>query len=505
MTDSDAQAELIDHLQIVLAERHQAPVERIETHISSLLLVGGRAYKIKKPVNFGFLDFSSLEQRKFYCEEEMRLNSRFAADLYLAIHPIGGSLQQPEIDADGPALEYMIEMQRFAAGYEFKHMAETGSLQPQWIDELADLLADFHAGANVCQASPDASVDNERDKCLQNFSQIQSLPDSVLQALGKSSLSLIEDLQQWTEQQFMQLKPFLLQRLQSGFVKECHGDLHLGNITLHQGKVLIFDGIEFNRDFLWIDVISDLAFLVMDLCYEKLDDLAWRLLNRYLQHSGDYAGMALLNYYLVYRAMVRAKVSLLRLSQLEQRCEEQQAEYQAMLDSAISHIQLAIRLTQPQQPFLMITMGVSGSGKSYHSARLMQQQHALRLRSDVERLRLYPDVKQRYSASARARVYQDLYRKAGALLEAGFHVILDATFLRRDEREQAYQLALKQQAKFKILFVEADKAELEQRIVQRNQAADDASEADIAVMHRQLEQLQPLDSFEQQFVVRIEG
>jgi aminoglycoside phosphotransferase family enzyme len=290
----------------------------IETHISWVLLTGYYAYKIKKPFNLGFLDFSSLEKRRHYCQEELRLNSRLAPDIYLDIVTISGTEKQPKLGASGTVIEYAVKMRQFEEDKTFDLLLAQNQLTHNHVKQTAKIIAAFHSGIESTVADTDfGSSDTIMQFVRENFIQI-------LQLDGIEKPDSLNQLASWSEQQHTALLPFFKQRKQAGFIRECHGDLHLGNIALIAGQVVPFDGIEFNPYLYWIDVISEIAFLVMDLQDKQRHDLGFQFLNEYLQYNGDYDGLKLLRFYLVYRAMVRAKVNAIRASQSTSDIEHEQ-------------------------------------------------------------------------------------------------------------------------------------------------------------------------------------
>lgn len=473
----------------------------VETHISWVLLTGQYAYKIKKPVNFGFLDFSTLENRRFYCHEELRLNRRLAAELYLEVVPITGTPDHPEIGGAGVAIEYAIKMFRFAAGQLLSEYAKCGRLNTDIIDQLADVVAGFHE--TIEQTSENAFYGdsaNINHWFAENFDHIEPL---LIDDIQQQQLQAIR---QWGDNEWHRQAELMQSRKRQGYVRECHGDLHLGNMTLIDGRVILFDCIEFNPLLRWIDVISETAFLFIDLLYFGYPHCAYRFLNRYLQHTGDYQGLALLRYYLVYRALVRAKVALLRMTQqADGDADPARREY-----SAFAH--LAERFTRPQLRALIITHGYSGSGKSTLAAQLAEKIGAFRIRSDVERKRLfgYPALAQTgsgmdgglYSQEASLKTYRHLKDLAKAVLDAGFPVIIDAAFLKTEQRELFRQLALDCGIPFHIIDFQASDRELCRRIRQRQ---GDASEATEAVLHHQRQSAQPLSAAEQSVVITVDS
>ncbi|MHA7835437.1 MAG: bifunctional aminoglycoside phosphotransferase/ATP-binding protein, partial [Algiphilus sp.] len=291
-------------------------------------------------------------------------------------------------------------------------------------------------------------------------------------------------------ERFEALQTHLQRRRSQGFVRECHGDLHLGNLTLHAGRIQAFDCIEFNPALRWIDTANDIAFLLMDLRYRGHPTMAARFRNRYLEWSGDYDAAPLLPFYESYRAMVRAKVALLTATQ-----SNDEAEIARLRESANRHIQLADRLLATDRGQILVTCGLSGSGKSVVAERLCEALPAVRLRSDVERKRLFgldplADSGSEadagiYTPEATARLYAHMAHTAQALASAGERVLCDATFLQQAQRAQLARAAEAAGVDFRVLYMHAPTSVLESRIQQRAQAGKDASEADIAILHRQ--------------------
>jgi len=474
----------------------------IETHISWLLLTGQYVYKIKKPVNFGFLDFSTLAKRRFCCEEELRLNRRLAADLYLEVVPITGTAQHPQIGGSGEAIEYAVKMIRFPSGQLLSEQAERGQLSVDTIDQLAGIVADFHqTGEQTDENSAYGDSANINHWFIENFDHIRPL------LVDDDQKRQLQRIQHWGDNEWRKHSGLMQQRRQQGYVRECHGDLHLGNITLINGKVALFDCIEFNPLLRWIDVISEVAFLFIDLLHVGCERYAYRFLNRYLQYTGDYRGLALLRYYLVYRALVRAKVALLRMAQ--QADDNDAAAKQARCEYAL-FADLAERFTQRRPTILIITHGYSGSGKSTMAAQLAEKIGAFQIRSDIERKRLfgYRALVQTgsgiddglYTKEVSLKTYQHLKELAKAVLDAGFPVIIDAAFLKTGQREPFRQLAADCGVPFHIIAFQASDRELCKRIKQRQ---NDASEATVAVLRHQQQSAQPLSEQEQSDAIAV--
>ena len=481
-------------------------VEYLQTHISCILLAGNYAYKIKKPVNLGFLDFSTLAARRYYCEEELRLNRRTAPGLYLDVIAISGSAAEPVLGGSGPAIEYALKMRRFGQDALLDRMARRGALAPQHIDALALGLARFHA--DIDRAGPGQEYGASARilaPALQNFEQMRELVSA------RTDLALLARLGDWTAREHAALDAVFDARKRDGWVRECHGDLHLGNIALLDGVPTPFDGIEFSADLRWTDVMNEIAFLMMDLIDHGLPRLAFRFLNAYLERTGDYAGLRVLRYYLVYRALVRAKVSCMRAHQpgmAQREHGEIEQEYRR-------HLHLAERLAAPRHAALLIMHGLSGSGKTTIAQGLLEALGAVRLRSDVERKRLFgldPEARTGsgldaglYAPGASERTYAHLAECARELLAARYPVIVDAAFLKRSQRERFAELARDAGAAFAIAACTAAPATLRARVGLRERAASDASEAGLAVLARQLATAEPLAAEEAAHVFSIDA
>jgi hypothetical protein len=466
-----------------------------ETHISWVLLAGHDAYKIKKAVDLGFLDFSTLELRRFYCAEELRLNRRLAPDLYLGVVTIGGSMDRPVLGKE-PAIEHAVHMRRFAQTSLMDRMLEHGLVTPAHIDKLAAVIADFHRALPPAAAnSPFCAVAEIERAAFQNFAplpQLLSTPNDV---------AMLESVRKASVLEFSACKPLFRQRAAAGCVRECHGDLHLGNIVVLKDLPTPFDCIEFSPALRWIDVISEIGFTVMDLLARGRPQLAWRLLNAYLESTGDYSGCGVLRFYLAYRAMVRAKIAAIRASQ------RGGAKARHELQDCRSYLDLAHDCLARGRPALIITHGLPGCGKSTFAQLALERLGAIRIRSDVERKRLFglaalADSKAQtgadiYSNDATRRTYARLHVLARGLLAAGFTVIVDAAFVLHAERDDFRALAREMAAPFVIATLHTDAAVLAERLAQRNTRRNDASEADISVMQKLLDVQEPLRDEEQ--------
>ncbi|MEW6444875.1 MAG: AAA family ATPase [Pseudomonadota bacterium] len=466
----------------------------IETHISSVILAGERAYKLKKPVDFGFLDFTEAARRSHFCHEELRLNRALGGGLYLEVAEIHGTPEDPRLDGEGEPIETAVVMKRFPDGAQLDQVLTREGLPLERMDELAERIAAFHAAAPVvAMDSALGEPSTVHFPMAQNFEQIKPLLDPS----DTPRHDQLERLRLWTEAAYARLGETLSARKRDGFVRELHGDMHLGNMALVDDSIVIFDAIEFNDSFRWIDTMSELAFLLMDLEDRQLPAHARRLLNRYLERTGDYAGLELLRFYQTYRAMVRAKVALLGVAfgGTPEQIAQARARYARYVD-------LAEHYTQPGQPRLFITHGFSGSGKSHAALILAESADLIRIRSDLERQRLFPERGEealfagRYAPQATGQTYARLLELAEGAVRAGFGVILDATHIKASPRQAARALADKLAVPFNILDLRCPDEILRQRLMARAAAGKDPSEATLAVLDAQIRDAEPLNDEE---------
>jgi aminoglycoside phosphotransferase family enzyme/predicted kinase len=491
---ADTLPELIRSLLDPACYDHAAgPVRHIETHISHLLLTGEFAYKIKKPLDLGFLDFSTLDKRLHTCEEEVRLNRRLAPSIYLGVVPITGTPAAPRINGTGEAFEYAVKMRQFPADDTLDRLDAQGGTTVQMVETIAATIARFHL--QDCSRAPQDSPWGTPEKIWQPVAEnFQHIAPCLADRADRQQL---DALFAWSKAEHARLGPLMAARKRDGCVRECHGDLHLGNLAWVDGRLLVFDCLEFNPGLRWIDIQSEVAFCYMDLLQRGHTDWAWLFLNLWLEQTGDYSGLALLRFYAVYRAMVRVKVAVLRAGQTAAG-----AERDAALAEAHTLLDLAISLTHPLPLRLDITHGLSGSGKTTVTRRLMQVPGAIRLRSDVERKRMAGlDAlaksgsgvgEQLYAVDATQRTYRRLAGLAGPLLDAGWPVIVDATFTARWQRDLLRETARVRDVEFRILDFPVPVATLRERIVQRSRAGGDASEADLSVLQHQIDTEEPL-------------
>jgi hypothetical protein len=490
--------------RLVLLLRKESPcVEVFETHISWVLVTQDFAYKFKKAVHFDFLDFSTLDARDFYCREELRLNRRLAPALYLGLTRITGSSEHPRIDAPGTPIEYAVRMHTFPQQALWSQRIAAYCIGAAEIDALATLIGQFHRAAAV--AVPDSAWGAP--------DALKAVADETLAALAalvhaEDGIARLGKINAWQAVQQQALCRVFEQRKMEHMVRECHGDLHGANILTLDGRVQVFDCIEFNESLRWIDVINDIAFACMDLEFHGRHDLAARFLNRYLQMSGDYGGVAVLRYYQLHRALVRCKVTLLRARQLRQDGQDA-AEQEAR---AGRYLACACAYVAPSPAAIMIMHGYSGSGKSTFATCVVELIGAIQLRSDVERKRLHgmaatqraaaaPDT-DLYDPTVTRITYQRLLDLTRGLIESGKPVIVDAAFLRSGQRAPFRALARELGVPFFIFGMQAGEAAMRERIVAR--ADSDASDAGLDILAHQLAQHDPLATEEMRHAVAVD-
>ncbi len=462
-----------------------AEIRYLETHISWVLLTGPYAYKIKKPVTLGFLDFSTIDLRKHYCDEELRLNRRWAPEIYLGVVEVRGSPEAAKIGGTGPLIDYAVKMKQFPQSARLDAQLAAGTLVNEDMRSLATMLAAKHQIADI--KTPDMR-DSVSKPMMDNFDDIAKHYDR----------SLLHSLKLWTVGALSQLHSNLDERRDHGFIRECHGDLHLANLVRLESGITAFDCVEFSAKLRDIDVISDVAFLVMDLIGRQRIDLAYEFLNRYLEYSGDYDGMRLFDLYFVYHCLIRAKIAVIRGSErsdpLEARADE---------DELLHYLEVAKDWVSRPSPFVIAMHGFSGSGKTWISDQLMRALPAVRVRSDVERKRLhgYGDSESSgsaigqgiYTDTASNAVYERLAKITSTLTESGHNTIIDASFLKLAERNRIRDLATRLGAIFFMIDTKASRSELVARLQSRKT---DASEADVDVLEHQFDFADPLTAVE---------
>ncbi len=469
-----------------------------------MLLAGEFAYKIKKPVDFGFLDFSTLERRRYFCEAELLLNRRFAESLYVDVVPVtrtdaGVRIAEAGSTPDGEVIDYAVRMHRFPAEMQLDRRLAAARLSVEEMARFGDALARVHATLPIVVADSEFGMPAAVfGPVRENFAQIRS------SSFASHRRERVDALDAWSTARHTQLAPLLERRRRDGFVRECHGDLHLSNLVQLDDAIHAFDCIEFSEALRWIDVISDAAFLVMDCCVADRADLGYAFLDGYLERSGDYAGGALLDFYLVYRSLVRAKVAALQAQRSDD--AELLRRFDAHLDFADAVVNCRANAVPNAdkswpRPAMVVMCGVSGSGKSWLAQRLVERVCAIRIRSDVERKRIAGLTPLQRSASPLNRglyapqntdaLYAHLAGAAGALIDGGARAIVDATCLTIARRESFRSEARRRGVACLIVHCFAPRDVLTARITQRNRANDDPSEADSDVLDAQMRYYEP--------------
>ena len=475
--------------------RVSTPIVLHETHVSWVILAGDYAFKIKKPLKTDFLDYSTLERREHFCHEEIRLDRRYTGDLYLGVVPISRIGGRARIDASGSPIEYAVKMRRFPDAALLSRRVDLGMVVPNDLVTLARTIADVHRTANT-------SGPQERFATPQTIARDfhQCLDDLAHGVVSSASEATRIHLSDWADDFLKRHRMEFTDRIRDGYVRECHGDLHLGNV-IQLGECLVpFDGIEFNDSFRWIDILNDVAFLVMDFVAHGHTDFAYAFLNAYLQQTGDYRSLALMRWYLVYRALVRAKVAAIAAAQHPDQSE-------SPIQDCLDHLLLADQFTRPETPVrLWITHGLSGSGKSTVSRTLVAKYGAICLRSDVERKRMFgleptervPEsrIDEIYGPIATEQTYDHLKSLAKSILRAGFSVIVDATFLKRQQRDRFHDLARDVGADWAMIDCHADGQVLRDRVTERSRQGLDASDATLRVLEQQRIEIEPLSADE---------
>ena len=458
-------------------------VERIDTHASIVFLAGARAYKLKRAVRFDYLDFSSSQRRRRLCEAEVRLNRRTAPSLYRGVLAVtrqdDGSYA---LGGNGSPVDWVVEMNRFAQEALFERLAAAGALGIELMAPLAAAIASFHTSA---EHRPDhggkAGMSWVVDGNATGFGEFGR------SCLDPSTASrVIDDARRELDCRAETLD----RRREAGFVRQCHGDLHLRNIVLLDGRPTLFDGVEFNDEISCTDVFYDLAFLLMDLWRRGLPRHANNVLNRYLTETADFDGVSLLPLFLSCRAAVRAKTSA-TAAQLQGEVQRR-GELEGM---AREYLAMAEHLLHPPHPCLVAVGGFSGSGKSTLALGLAPSigavPGAVVLRSDETRKRLcgVPLLQglgpEGYSLPVSERVYSTLAEQAALVLRAGHSVVVDAVYARAVDRRAIEQVAEAASMPFIGLWLEAPESTLVDRTAARR---NDASDADAAVVRRQLAQ-----------------
>jgi uncharacterized protein len=456
-------------------------VEHIETHGAIVFMAGNRAYKLKRAVTFPYFDYGTVALRKKSCEDELRLNKRTAPDIYLEVRAVCRSREgRLNLKDEGEPVDWLVVMQRFDQEGLFDQLATNKQLTPELLRALTDEIVAFHEAA---ERTPDhggsaamrAIIDGNRES-MALFQDI--IPPDFAESLYRHSLSVLYGV-----------APLLDTRRSAGKVKRCHGDLHLGNICMFKGQPTLFDCIEFNDDIACIDVLYDVAFLIMDLWHRNLKGEANVVFNRYLDMTDEADGLAAMSLFLSVRAAIRAHVwAAASKAQVTSDARE--------LDQALArrHLACAMRMLAKRRPRLIAIGGLSGTGKSTLAYGLAPDSGVAPgtrvLRSDVIRKRrkaVLPEQRlpeSAYTPNEREAVYYDLALAAAAALGSGYAVIVDAVFARQDERVSISAVADTAGVPFTGLWLHAPTDVLQSRL---NSRKNDASDATVEVLNKQMD------------------
>ncbi len=471
-------------------------IELLQTHISWVIIAGQQVYKIKKPVDFGFIDYSTLEKRHHYCLEELRLNRRLARDIYLQVEPVVKRNDGFYYGKPGRVVDYVVVMRKLPEERMMKNLLAAGTLQPVHLQRLAKMLAEFYRQAAVIDDGSFGTLETVSFNIRENFEQTEKY---LGKSIDRSDYRRIID---FNEQFFQDHKDLFARRVALGMIKECHGDLHMEHICFVDDHIDIYDCIEFNDRFRIIDVAADVAFLAMDLDYHDRYDLSACFLREFERFYQDEAGRELLPLYKCYRAYVRGKVISFLLDDPSLTVDQRETAARR----ARRYFQLSVLYTYIMPPSLVLVSGISGSGKSYLAGGLAAMSGFSALRSDQVRKELQgmkasehrPDGFESglYSAEMTQNTYRELVLRADKKLAAGEGVIIDATCLKAWQRQLFYDLGTNRQTRVFVVDCETPWEVVEKRLQQREGEAENISDADLKIARQQLENRELPDSEE---------
>ncbi|MEA5534739.1 AAA family ATPase [Crocosphaera sp. XPORK-15E] len=478
----------------IYAHSVKTPIEVMQTHSSVVFLTGDYAYKIKKPVNFGFLDYSTLDKRQHFLNQELTMNKEIAPDLYLEVLSITEENHQLSLSGKGEIIDYVLKMNQFPQDCLLINLFEAGKLEESHLQELGKTVSQFHQNTKT-------------NDYIRSFGDIEVIKKSIDENYQRTEKYIgiaqtkqqYQETKQFTDNYFLSNKELFEQRKKQNKIRECHGDLHLKNICLWHNKIQLFDRIEFNEEFRLVDVMFDVAFTIMDLDARNRQDFSNIFLNTYLEYTGDWEGLPVLPVYLSRQAYVRAKVNSMLLDDPN----ISQAEKQEATKTAANYYHLAWQYTQQHQGQIIMMSGLSGSGKTTVAKYLAKQINAILIRSDAVRKHLAEiplnqtgsdDI---YSQEMNQKTYDRLIELGQIVAKHGFSVILDAKFDRHIWREPVINWAKNHQIPLTILYCNAPQEKLSDRLSQRT---GDISDATPNLLEEQAKKAESFNELEQNYV-----
>jgi uncharacterized protein len=501
----------LDRLIEALSDPRKYPhapesVRVVQTHISVVFLAGDLVYKVKKPVDFGFLDFSTLDKRKYFCRQELLLNSRFSEGLYIDVVPVHEGPAGINLKGEGKEIDAAVLMRRVPEEALLNRMLEDDLVSVDLLDRLADRIAVIHSKAPTSlHIAHHGTFEIVRQNLKENFEQTYRHTGRTVDPFTRQRVfNLAMD--------FLHThKKLLHDRVSGGHIRDCHGDLHLDHVIVID-SIFLYDCIEFNERFRFCDTASDLSFLLMDLDFQGFPAFSHRISHRYVETSGDREALRLLGFYKSYRAYVRGKVAGFAIDEPE----VIEPEKMAVRESARHYFELALAyLEAPPPPALIITAGLMGSGKSFLAESLAKRLGVAPLRADTMRKEIHhiPPLQHEfeqygqglYSPESTAKTYQALLEAAGERLHRGEPVILDASFIRHEHRNLALRVAQKAHARFRILHCDCPEAEAKDRLVKRIAKTGEPSDGRWELYHQQRAAFEPPDPTENEHLLSWES
>lgn len=460
-------------------------VELVQTHVSYIFLTDRHAYKIKKQVDFGFLNFSTIDRRRFYCNEEVRLNRRLCPDIYEGVVELRETPTGAAFHGTGTIIDYAVKMKRLPADRMLDKLVDAGSVEPATMRKISAVIAEFHRTALTSPAIAEyGRLERIMFNWQENFEQAIPFENMTLPAHER------ELIRSWVETFAAEHENVFQQRVDDGFIRECDGDIHLENICLDDGTVHIFDCIEFNERFRCCDTAADIAFLLMDLDYHGRHDLSDDVIDEYISRTGDHGLVALVDFYKIYRAFVRGKVESFRLNDGGISPDEQALARKR----ATRYFRLARGYIERRRlkPALFITCGLMGSGKSTLAAQLAFELGMTSFNSDETRKRIMglpPDSPARaafgeglYDRQSTEATYAELLRRAEIQLQKGSAVVVDASFMHKTRRTPFARLAECLDVPFIILHVVCGEAEIRRRLQDREVSGKSVSDGRLELL-----------------------